>query len=59
MAQAKEQGKDADTQKLWGMIGFVISLRAMGLPPHSVFERRLKEAGVTEEYLREKGCKAA
>jgi hypothetical protein len=59
IAQAKEQGKDADTQRIWGMIGFVLSLRAQGLPPHSVFERKLKEAGVTEEWLREKSSKAA
>jgi hypothetical protein len=59
IAQAREQGKDADTQRIWGMIGFVLIIRAMGLPPHTEFERKLREAGVTEEYLREKSGKAA
>ena len=52
--QAGELGKDEETVKLWGKIGYCLSLRAQGLPPHVDFEREIKAAGVTEKWLQEK-----
>jgi hypothetical protein len=41
------------------MIGFVLSLRAQRLPPFPAYEKALREAGVTEEWLQVKSGRAA
>jgi len=57
--EAVKKGQGPEIVRVWGMIGMVVALRAMGLPPHIEFETELKSNGVTEDYLKDAAKRAA